>query len=69
MSLKPLTVPELSLVLLIGPSGAGKSTFAEAHFSPWEVLSSDHYRGVLTNDPNCLDANALVFADAASACA
>jgi len=61
MSLKTLTVPELSLVLLIGPSGAGKSTFAAAHFSPWEVLSSDHYRGVLTNDPNTLDANKLTF--------
>ena len=61
MSLKTLTVPELSLVLLIGPSGAGKSTFAEKHFSPWEVLSSDNYRGVLTNDPNTLDANKLTF--------
>src|SRR5581483_4256023 len=27
-----ITVPELSLVLLIGPSGSGKSTFAASHF-------------------------------------
>jgi len=59
--IRTLTVPELSLVLLVGPSGAGKSTFAATHFSPWEVLSSDHYRGVLTNDPGTLDANKLTF--------
>jgi protein phosphatase len=61
MTPRTLTVPELSLVLLVGPSGAGKSTFAAKHFSPWEVLSSDHYRGVLTNDPGTLDANTLTF--------
>lgn len=27
-----ITVPELSLVLVIGPSGCGKSTFARQHF-------------------------------------
>jgi len=27
-----ITIPELSLVLLIGPSGCGKSTFARQHF-------------------------------------
>jgi len=29
-----LTIPELSLVVLIGPSGCGKSSFARAHFKP-----------------------------------
>src|SRR5438094_749340 len=38
--LMPLTLPELSLVVLIGPSGSGKSTFARRQFKPTEVLSS-----------------------------
>ncbi len=56
-----LTVPELSLVLLVGPSGAGKTTFAARHFGPHEVLSSDHYRGVVSNDETSLDASADAF--------
>jgi len=36
-----LTIPELSLVVLIGSSGSGKSTFAKKHFKPTEVISSD----------------------------
>jgi protein phosphatase len=49
---RPLTVPNLSLVLLVGASGSGKSTFAKQHFLPTEVLSSDHYRGVVADDEN-----------------
>jgi protein phosphatase len=45
-----LTIPELSLVILIGASGCGKSTFARKHFKPTEILSSDHYRGVVSDD-------------------
>ena len=47
-----LTVPELSLVVLIGPSGCGKSTFARKHFRPTEVLSSDFCRGLVSDDEN-----------------
>lgn len=47
-----ITVPELSLVVLIGPSGCGKSTFARKHFKPTEVLSSDFCRGLISNDEN-----------------
>jgi protein phosphatase len=47
-----LTIPELSLVVLIGPSGCGKSTFARRHFKATEVLSSDHYRAVVSDDEN-----------------
>lgn len=47
-----ITVPELSLVLLIGPSGCGKSTFARQHFKPTEVLSSDYCRGLVSDDEN-----------------
>ncbi len=47
-----LTIPELSLVLLIGASGSGKSTFAQQHFGPYEVISSDYCRGLVSNDQN-----------------
>jgi len=47
-----ITVPELSLVVLIGPSGCGKSTFARLHFKPTEVLSSDYCRGLVSDDEN-----------------
>lgn len=46
------TLPELCLVVLIGPSGAGKSTFARKHFKPTEVLSSDFFRGLVSDDEN-----------------
>src|SRR5436853_74569 len=47
-----LTIPELSLVVLVGPSGCGKSTFAQKHFKPTEVLSSDFCRGLVSDDEN-----------------
>jgi protein phosphatase len=47
-----ITIPELSLVVLIGASGSGKSTFARRHFKPTEVLSSDFCRGLVSDDEN-----------------
>ena len=47
-----LTIPDLSLVVLIGASGSGKSTFARAHFKPTEVISSDFCRGLVSDDEN-----------------
>ncbi len=47
-----ISIPNLSLVVLIGPSGSGKSTFARKHFRPTEVLSSDACRGMVSDDEN-----------------
>jgi len=47
-----LTIPELSLVVLIGASGSGKSTFAARHFRATEVISSDFCRGLVADDEN-----------------
>lgn len=47
-----ITIPKLSLVILIGPSGAGKSTFARKLFLATEVLSSDACRGMVSDDEN-----------------
>src|SRR5215216_131655 len=47
-----ISIPELTLVVLVGPSGAGKSTFARSHFKPTEVLSSDFCRGLVSDDEN-----------------
>src|SRR5919198_2062741 len=57
-----LTIPELSLVVLIGASGAGKSTFARKHFRPTEVLSSDACRGLVADDENDQSATQDAFA-------
>jgi len=47
-----ITIPELSLVVLVGASGSGKSSFARQHFLPTEVLSSDFCRGLVSDDEN-----------------
>src|SRR5437588_952732 len=42
-----ITIPKLSLVVLIGASGSGKTTFARKHFLPTEILSSDACRALV----------------------
>jgi len=49
---KTIEIPDLSLVVLIGASGSGKSTFGRSHFRPTEVLSSDFFRGLVSDDEN-----------------
>jgi protein phosphatase len=56
-----LTIPELSLVVMIGPSGCGKSTFARKHFKSTEVLSSDYCRGLVADDENDQSATREAF--------
>ena len=45
-----INIPDPSLVILIGPSGSGKSTFAQQHFKPTEILSSDFCRGIVSDN-------------------
>ncbi|GAA1444549.1 polynucleotide kinase-phosphatase [Leifsonia poae] len=56
-----LRIPALSLVVLVGVSGSGKSTFAREKFAPFETLSSDFFRGLVSNDENSQEATAAAF--------
>lgn len=56
-----VTLPELSLIVLVGPSGSGKSSFARKHFKPTEVLSSDYCRGLVSDDENAQAATKDAF--------
>ena len=56
-----LSIPELSLVVLVGVTGSGKSTFAAAHFKPTEVISSDYCRGLVADDENDQSATPAAF--------
>lgn len=56
-----IALPELSLVVLIGPSGSGKSTFAQRHFAPTEIVSSDRCRGMVSDDENSQSATLPAF--------
>ncbi|MDR1297353.1 MAG: AAA family ATPase [Deltaproteobacteria bacterium] len=47
-----IKIYDKSLVCLVGSSGSGKSTFAARHFGHTEVLSSDHFRAMVCDDPN-----------------
>ena len=46
---------------LVGTSGSGKSTFAEKHFKPTEVISSDYCRGLVSDDENSQAATSDAF--------
>ena len=56
-----MVIPEGSLVALIGSSGSGKSTFAHANFKPTEVLSSDFFRGLVSDSENDQTATSDAF--------
>lgn len=45
-----ISVPELCLVVMVGPPGSGKSTLARRLFQPTEVLSSDTFRALVSDD-------------------
>lgn len=45
-----IEIPEFALVALIGATSSGKTTFAKKHFLPTEILSSDFFRGMVSDD-------------------
>ena len=56
-----ISIPELSLVLLVGPSGSGKSSFARKHFLTTEVVSSDFCRALVADNENDQSATGDAF--------
>jgi len=51
-----------SIVLLCGPAACGKSTFAQRHFRPTHVISSDWARGRVCDDERDQRFNTQAFA-------
>jgi len=47
-----IEIPEIAVVALMGVSGSGKSTFAKQYFKPTEILSSDYFRALISDDEN-----------------
>jgi len=45
-----IVLPADAMVVLVGIAGSGKSTFAQAHFTPTQVLSSDAFRAMAADD-------------------
>ena len=56
-----LHIPGLSLVVLVGASGSGKTTFARRAFAPFEVISSDYCRALVSGDENDQSASGDAF--------
>ncbi len=56
-----IEIPEFCLVALIGASSSGKTQFALKHFKPTEVLSSDFFRGMVSDDENDQSASGEAF--------
>lgn len=42
-----LHLPSPAVIVLVGPGASGKSTWAQAHFPPEAIVSSDHLRAVV----------------------
>ena len=56
-----IEIPEFCLVAMIGASSAGKTSFARRFFRDTEVLSSDFFRGMVSDNENDQTATADAF--------
>ncbi len=56
-----IEIPQLCLVVLVGVTGSGKSSFARTHFRDTEVLSSDAFRALVSDDQTDQDATVDAF--------
>jgi predicted kinase len=54
-------LPNPCLIVIMGLSGSGKSAFAEEHFAPVEILSSDRTRAVVCNNAADQDSTSAAF--------
>ena len=59
---KPVRLVRPSIVVLCGPAASGKSYFAERHFRPTQIVSSDWARGRVCDDERDQRFNAQAFA-------
>ncbi|MDR1657391.1 MAG: polynucleotide kinase-phosphatase [Deltaproteobacteria bacterium] len=57
-----IEIPNKCLVCLVGSTGSGKSRFGRTYFKPTEVLSSDFFRGLVSDDENDQSATEDAFA-------
>jgi polynucleotide kinase-phosphatase len=47
---KIIRIPKISVVMLMGVPGSGKSTFANKYFKQSEILSSDYFRELISDN-------------------
>src|SRR5262245_59406452 len=57
-----VVLPAPCLVVLVGMSGSGKSTWAEAHFAPEQIVSSDNLRAIVGAGADDITASDDAFA-------
>ena len=51
-TMKNLKFHTNSLIVLCGPAGSGKTYFAQKYFQPSQIVSSDHFREMISDDAN-----------------
>ena len=56
-----IEIPDTCLVAMVGGTSSGKSSFVLKHFKPTEVLSSDFFRGMVSDDENDQNASGDAF--------